>query len=113
METSWIPAQDRILVRVDDRPTETPGGISLISNGDAQLDAGEIIAIGQYSEGEYIQEHTDRRHSELKVGRRALFYKEQGMPIPLTEDRENTYAVLHVNDIYFVSDDPEATIAYY
>lgn len=113
METSWIPAQDRILVRVDDRPETTASGFTLITQGDATLDAGEIIAIGQFSEGEYIGDQLERRHSEVRVGRRALFYKEQGLPVPLVEDRENTYAVLHVNDIYFVSDDSEATIAYY
>ena len=112
METSWIPAQDRILVRIDERPETTVSGISVITTGDAQLDSGEIIAIGQFSEGQRINEN-EKRHAELKVGRRALFYKEQGLPVPLVEDRENTYAVLHVNDIYFVSDDPEATIAYY
>lgn len=112
MVTSWIPAQDRILVSVDDRPEETDFGITLPQTGDAKLDTGEIIAIGQFSEGENIGT-LERRHSELKVGRRALFYKEQGLPVPLVEDPENTYAVLHVNDIYFVSDDPEAAIRYY
>lgn len=113
MATSWIPTQDRILVKIVDKPTETDFGITIAGTESVAtaFDVGEIIAIGQYSVE--TDPFAPRPHAELKVGRRALFYKEQGLPVPITEDEDNVYAVLHVNDIYFVSDDPEATISYF
>lgn len=108
----WIPTQDRILVTVDDKENQTSTGIFVAGDGDTNFDTGEIIAIGQLSDSASAV-NGERPHAELKIGRRAMFYKEQGLPVPLNYDDGKTYAVLHVNDIYFVSDNPDASIRGY
>lgn len=107
--TSWIPTENRILIKVDESVTQTASGLTIPTDSEnPRLDTGEIISIGQVpSEG------LENRHAEIKVGRRAAFFKESGMPIYLTEDTENLYVVLNINDIYFVSDDEEATLRQY
>lgn len=108
--TSWIPTENRVLVRVDEAVTTTASGITLAygNSDDVRFDTGEIISVGQIP-----TEGLENRHAEIKSGRRAAFFKEAGMPLYITEDTENLYVVLNVNDIYFVSDDEEAELRFY
>jgi co-chaperonin GroES (HSP10) len=112
--TSWKPTQDRVLVQVDPEVSETPSGL-IVAGGDDRptFDTGTIVSVGQITPFIGSTYFGEIPHADIKPGRRAVFYKESGYPLPIESDESDLYVVLNINDIYFVSDNPSASVRAY
>lgn len=95
--TNWNPAQDRVLIELDETSTQTESGIYLPGAENEKPETGTIVKVGPLSSSTF-----DWATVELKVGTKVTIKVYSGHEFEFDEKK---YALIHVQDILLFSNE--------